>query len=91
MTVMEPLASVRHHLSGMLDRIEREHERVIITRKGRPVAMLISLDDIEALEETLEILSTPGELEEIRSAKADIDAGKGISGDEFLARYRHTT
>ena len=44
----------------------------------------MSLADLEALEETLDLLSTPGALEEIRHAEADIAAGHGIDADELL-------
>jgi len=39
------------------DRGEREHERVVVTRNGRPAAVLIGYEDLGALEETLEIPS----------------------------------
>ncbi|THD75215.1 MAG: type II toxin-antitoxin system Phd/YefM family antitoxin [Phenylobacterium sp.] len=48
----EPLRSVRDHLSALVDRVEREHERVMITRNGRPAAVLISVEDLAGLEET---------------------------------------
>lgn len=49
----EPLRSVRDHLSDFVDRAEREHERVVVTRNGRPGAVLIGYEDLAALEETL--------------------------------------
>ncbi|MBP2477398.1 prevent-host-death family protein [Crossiella equi] len=58
MTV-EPLRAVRDHLSDFVDRAERDHERVVVTRNGRPAAVLIGYDDLAALEETLELLSDP--------------------------------
>ncbi|HEX6547582.1 MAG TPA: type II toxin-antitoxin system Phd/YefM family antitoxin, partial [Candidatus Dormibacteraeota bacterium] len=41
----------------MADRVERQHERIVVTRNGRPSIVLISPDDLESLEETLAILS----------------------------------
>jgi prevent-host-death family protein len=58
MTV-EPLRTVRDHLSDFVDRAEREHERVVVTRNGRPVAVLIGYDDLAALEETWRSSATP--------------------------------
>lgn len=43
----------------MVDRLEREHGRVVITKHGRPAAVMLSLEDLESLEKTLAILSDP--------------------------------
>lgn len=50
------LRTVRDHLSEFVDRAEREHERVVLTRNGRPAAVLIGYKDLAALEETLDVL-----------------------------------
>lgn len=42
----EPLREVRDHFSDVVDRVERHHERVTVTRNGRPVAALISPADL---------------------------------------------
>ena len=52
----EPLRAVRDHLSELVDRVEREHERVVVTRNGRAAAVLISPEDLAELEETLAVL-----------------------------------
>ncbi len=54
------LATVRAHLSEALDRVLRTHERITITRHGRRESVIISTEDLEALEETLALLSDPG-------------------------------
>lgn len=54
----ESLRTVRDRLSEFVERVQRQHDWVTITRNGLPAAVLISPDDLEALEETLEILST---------------------------------
>lgn len=67
-----PLADVKNRLSEVVDRLERAHGRVVITKHGRPAAALISIEDLESLEETLEILSTPQLVEEIKQARAEV-------------------
>jgi prevent-host-death family protein len=47
------LAEVRSQLSKYVDDVVNTHERVTITRNGRPAAVLISTEDLESLEETL--------------------------------------
>jgi len=82
-----PLSEVKKRLSEFVDRVEYHHERVVVTRRGRPAAVLVSPDDLEALEETLDILSEPGALEEIRRAQEAIDAGDVVTGEELRAKY----
>jgi prevent-host-death family protein len=48
------LADVRHHLSDVVDEVNRTHDRVTITRHGEPVAVVMAPADLEELEETLE-------------------------------------
>lgn len=70
------LADAKAHFSEIVDLVEETHEHVIVTRRGRPAAIIMSPDDYEGLLETLDILSTPGALEEIRDAHEQIGAGE---------------
>lgn len=85
-----PLADVKNRLSEVVDRVEREHGRVVITKHGRPAAVVVSVDDLEGLEETLEILSDSQLLESIREADVDLAAGKAevLTKEEALALVR---
>lgn len=65
-----PLAEVKNRLSEVVDRLEREHGRVVITKHGRPAAVMLSLEDLESLEETLAVLSDPELVAAIREATA---------------------
>jgi antitoxin YefM len=78
-----PLADVKARLSAVLDQVRDTHERVVITRNGRPEAVILSVADLEALEETLDILATPGALEQIRQAEDEIARGEAIDADEL--------
>nr|MDT0661127.1 type II toxin-antitoxin system Phd/YefM family antitoxin [Micromonospora sp. DSM 115978] len=78
-----PLADAKARLSAVLDEVRDTHERVVITRNGRPEAVVMAVSDLEALEETLDLLSTPGVLEQIRQAEADIEAGRAIDASEL--------
>jgi antitoxin YefM len=69
MTETLPLSSVKSHLSELVDRVEGQHDRVVVTRNGRPAAILISHDDLESLEETLSILSDPALMVQIRESE----------------------
>lgn len=87
MTV-EPLRTVRDHLSDFVDRAEREHERVVVTRNGRPAAVLIGYDDLVALEETLEILSDADAMANIREAQNEVARGEVIEGVDAVRALR---
>ncbi|MFA5845107.1 MAG: type II toxin-antitoxin system Phd/YefM family antitoxin [Coriobacteriia bacterium] len=87
MSETRSLADVKAHLSEIVDLVESQHERVVITRHGRPAAIILSTDDLAGLEETLDILSSPGALEEIRAAEADIDSGACLTAAELRAKY----
>jgi prevent-host-death family protein len=78
-----PLADAKARLSAVLDEVRDTHDRVVITRNGRPEAVIMSVSDLEALEETLDLLSTPGALDEIRAAEAEITRGDAIGAEEL--------
>lgn len=82
-----PLGDARDRLSEVVLEVERTHDRVTITRHGRPAAVLISADDLAALEETADILATPGAAEAIREGLADADAGRFVSSDEIRTAF----
>ena len=84
----EPLRVVRDHLSEVIDRVEHQHERVVITRNGRAAAVLISPDDLEALEETLSVLNDAEALADIREADAAYARGDVTRGVEAVRRLR---
>lgn len=56
MAEIVPFSEAEAHLSELAERVESEHARVLVTRNGRPSFVLVSPDDLDALEETLEIL-----------------------------------
>lgn len=82
-----PLAEVKNRLSEVVDRIEREHGRVVITKHGRPAAVVLSVEDLESLEETLEILSNPELMRAIEEGRAALARGDVVSGEELRAKY----
>lgn len=85
-----PLADVKNRLSEVVERLEREHGRVVITKHGRPAAVLLNVADLEGLEQTLELLSSPRAMRRIRRAEAEIAAGEAaeLTKDEALALVR---
>jgi antitoxin YefM len=84
----QPLRAVRDHLSEIVDRVEREHDRVVITRNGRDAAVLLSAEDLAELEETLSVLSDPDALADIREADASYASGNVVRGIDAVRALR---
>ncbi len=76
------LADARNRLSELVADVERTHARVTITKHGHPAAVLVSPEDLAALEETVDILSDPEAMAEIRQAEAEIARGEYTSAEE---------
>jgi prevent-host-death family protein len=91
MTVNEQLslADAKAHLSEVVEGVETEHRRVVITKHGRPSVVVLAVADLEALEETLGILSDPEAMADLREAEEARRSGKSVelSKDEALARW----
>lgn len=84
----EPLREVRDHFSDVVDRVEREHERVTVTRNGRAAAVILSVDDLSELEETLSVLSDPEALADIREADKAYAVGDVVRGLDAVRSLR---
>lgn len=70
------IADARANLRDLMDRVQNGHARFTITRNGEPGAVLISQDELDSLEETLDILSDPEEVAAIRQGMAEADRGE---------------
>jgi prevent-host-death family protein len=84
----ESLRGVRDHLSEYVDRVEREHERIVLTRNGRAAAVLISPEDLAQMEETIDVLRDPQALADIREADAAYARGDVVRGAEAVRELR---
>jgi prevent-host-death family protein len=71
-----PFSEVKAHLSELADRVERQHDRILVTRNGRPSFVLLSPDDLESLEESLDILKDDDLMEALRRSRRDAEEGR---------------
>lgn len=53
----------------------------VITRQGRPSAVVVGYDEYESLLETLNILSDPETMADLAEAEADMAAGNLVNLD----------
>lgn len=84
----EPLRAVRDHFSEVIDRVEHHHERVVVTRNGHDAAVLISPDDLAEMEETIDVLSNPDALADIREADQAYARGDVVRGVDAVRGLR---
>jgi len=82
-----PLTEAKAQLNELVNGAVTTSERVTITRHGRPAAVLISVDDLETMEETLFWQSQPGVHEDIGTARTEAETGR--LADEPVVRRRY--
>ncbi len=82
-----PLTEAKAKLNELVEDAVTTSERVTITRHGRPAAVLISVDDLETMEETLFWQSQPGVHEDIGTARTEGETGQ--LADEAAVRRRY--
>lgn len=70
-----PLSEAKAHLSELARRVRQQHERITLTRNGEPEAVLLSVDDLEGLEMTLDILGDSDAAARISESLAALSRG----------------
>lgn len=79
MTTLISLADARANLSEMIGRAEDHHERIVITVRGKPAAVLLGMYDYESIQETLDLLSDPQALADLEQSEKELAAGLGTA------------
>ncbi len=80
------LTEARAKMPRLLDDIQRRADRVVITRNGKPAAVMMDAEEFESWVETLELLSDPKAREGIREGLRDLKAGRVRSFEEVVGR-----
>jgi antitoxin YefM len=83
-----PLAEVKAHLSELVGRVGNQHERVTVTVHGRPAAVLVAVDDLESMEETIALLSDTAALRALADSDAELARGEGEDEQNLAAAMR---
>lgn len=85
MTKTLPISEVKTKLPSLVKGVAERDDEVVITRRGRPAAILLSMDEYEGLLETLEILSDPKAVAQIRKNLAYFRrGGRGYTIEEVF-------
>lgn len=85
------LAAVKDRFSEIVDRVNKQHDRVIVTRNGVPAVVVVSVEELESLDETLEILSDRDTVAALRESEEQIADGLDEVITEADARSRWTS
>jgi antitoxin YefM len=71
-------SDLRRNLAATIDAVNADHEPVIITRdRGKPAAVLMSVEDFASYEETRHLLRSPRNAERLLEATQGLDQGEG--------------
>ena len=77
------VTDAKARLSELVAMVERTQEHVDITRNGEPAAVLLSHVELEAMRETIAVLSDARLVEDIRQGEADIAAGNTVNAEDL--------
>ncbi len=90
-----PLSEVKTRLPELVAGVEEREEEVVVTKNGRPAAVLVNVHEYARLKETLDVLSDPDLMNQIAESRAFYKSGKkGLSfedvfGEPIAAMKRH--
>ena len=85
MTRTLPVSEVKTHLPELLTGVEEREEEIIVTRKGRPAAILVNISEYERLKATLDVLSDAALMKQVRRGQRFFaSGGKGLSIDHVF-------
>lgn len=79
MILTVPLTELRPQLPRIMDGIAKSFDRCVVTRHGKPEAVIMAGEDYASLMETLDVLSDTKLMKELKSAQADLNQGRGVS------------
>lgn len=89
MTRTIPVSEARQTLPLLVSQLSKIMDRIIITRKGKPAAVLMSVEEYESWIETLELVSRKQTMAGIRTGLADLKAGRTESFEQVFGEPLH--
>lgn len=76
------VSDARSRFAGLGEDVARGAAGYVVTRRGRPRAVLMSSEEHEALLETLDVLSRTGAVERVRRGLAELARGETVTFEE---------
>lgn len=84
-----PIADARAQLSKLIDEASATHERFEITKNGHRAAVLLGVDDYDAMRETIAVLSDPTLLRAHQQGLDEFDAGDVLSEEQLVEAMKN--
>ena len=89
-----PISEVKTHFPELVSGVQEREDVIVVTRNGKPAAVLVNYDEYERLKETLEILSDPATMRQIAQSKRFFakrrqgESFDGLFGESLVLRKR---
>ncbi len=83
MTNLMSISDVRAKLPGLVKHVNKHNDRVLISVGGQPKAVIMSMEDMESWEETMELMAIPGLLKSLKKSEEQFKKGQYITLEEF--------
>jgi antitoxin YefM len=82
-TKVLPLTEVKTRLPELVTGVDEREEEVVVTKNGRPAAILVNVDEYRRIKETLDVLSDPALMRQVVESRAFYRAGRrGLSFED---------
>lgn len=83
-----PANEARTNFYDILDDVSEKFRTFVITHRGKPKAVVMSVDELESWQETLEVISeNPNIVKDIAKSRKEIKEGKFITLDNLIKKY----
>ncbi len=80
-----PISEVKARLPELVSGVVDREEEVVVTRRGKPVAILVNHAEYERLKETIDVLSDPDLSKQIRLSRRFFASGRrGLSFEDVF-------
>jgi prevent-host-death family protein len=80
-----PISEVKARLPELVHRVQEREEEVVVTRNGKPAAVLVNYAEYERLKESLDVLADPGLMSQIEQSRAFYAKGRqGVSFEDVF-------
>ncbi len=80
-----PISEVKTRLPELVSGVAEREEEIVVTRNGKPAAVLVNYDEYERLKDTLDVLSDPALMKQIAQSKSFY--ARGRQGQSFEAVF----
>jgi antitoxin YefM len=89
-----PISEVKTRLPELVSGVEQREEEIVVTRNGKPAAVLVNYNEYERLKDTLDVLSDPAMMKQIAQSKSFYakkrqgESFEAVFGESLVARKR---